>query len=63
LFDQNEAISFQQTCYPTSSELNKTHFNRTIQESLINRKDFKFKQATLNNLEKILDFIDSKLNN
>ncbi|HEY4788637.1 MAG TPA: AAA family ATPase [Bacteroidales bacterium] len=63
LFDKAEVLSFQQTSYPTSTSFNKTHFNRTIQESLINRKSFSFNQTTKDSFEKILIFLDAKLFN
>lgn len=63
LFDNAEALQFQQTTYPSSTSLNKTHFNRTIQESLINRRSFAFSQQTINNLDKVWTFLDNKLFN
>lgn len=63
LFEDSEALEFQQTCYPDSTEYNKTHFNRTIQESLINKRDFNFSQQTKDNIEKILLFLTEKINN
>ena len=61
LFDASEALKFQQTTYPTSSSLNKTHFNRTIQECLINRRSYTFSEGTLSNFEKVLTFLEEKL--
>lgn len=61
LFDASEALKFQQTTYPTSSSLNKTHFNRTIQECLINRRSYTFSEGTLSNFEKVLTFLEKKL--
>ncbi len=63
LFEDSEALIFQQTCYPDSTEYNKTHFNRTIQESLINKKAFKFLPQTKDNFEKILSFLTDKIHN
>lgn len=63
LFDKSEALQFQQTTYPSSTTLNKTHFNRTIQECLINRRSFAFNEQTKNNLEKVWTFLDKKLYN
>jgi predicted ATP-dependent endonuclease of OLD family len=63
LFDNSEALEFQQTSYPDSIEFNKTHFNRTIQESLINKRNFDFSQNTKDNFEKILIFLTKKINN
>lgn len=62
LFEDSEALIFQQTSYPDSTEYNKTHFNRTIQESLINKRDFDFSHQTKDNVEKILIFLNQKIN-
>ena len=62
LFENSEALKFQQTSYPDSTKYNKTHFNRTIQESLINKRDFNFSQETKDNIEKILVFLIEKIN-
>lgn len=62
LFEDSESLIFQQTSYPDSTEYNKTHFNRTIQESLINKRDFDFSQQTKDNIEKILKFLTEKIN-
>lgn len=63
LFDKSEALQFQQTTYPSSTALNKTHFNRTIQECLINKRSFTFNEQTKNNLDKVWTFLDTKLLN
>ncbi|MGB8217303.1 MAG: AAA family ATPase [Candidatus Methanoperedens sp.] len=62
LFENSEVLTFQQTCYPDSTEYNKTHFNRTIQESLINKRDFNFLEQTKDNIEKILIFLNEEIN-
>lgn len=62
LFENAEALKFQQTSYPDSTKYNKTHFNRTIQESLINKRDFNFSQGMKDNIEKILVFLTEKIN-
>lgn len=62
LFENAEALKFQQTSYPDSTKYNKTHFNRTIQESLINKRDFNFSQEMKDNIEKILVFLTEKIN-
>ena len=62
LFENSEALKFQQTSYPDSTKYNKTHFNRTIQESLINKRDFNFSQEMKDNIEKILVFLTEKIN-
>lgn len=61
LFENAEALQFQKTTYPSSASLNKTHFNRTIQESLINRRTFEFSKRTIDNLDKVLIFLSNKI--
>ncbi|MES2381287.1 MAG: AAA family ATPase [Bacteroidota bacterium] len=61
MFDKNEALKFQLIAYPSSTSLNKTHFNRTIQECLINKRNFEFDNQTKNNFEKIFSFLEKKL--
>lgn len=61
LFDEIEALKFQQTVYQESTTFNKTHFNRTIQENLINKIKFDFNNKTIENFEKVLNFLDYKL--
>jgi predicted ATP-dependent endonuclease of OLD family len=63
LFELSDKLAFQQTAYPTVSAYNKTHFNRTIQEYLINKKSFAFSQASKDNIEKVLTFLESKFSN
>ncbi len=62
LFDDSEALKFQQTSYPDSTDYNKILFNRTFQESLINKREFDFTQQTKDNIEKILMFLSEKIN-
>jgi energy-coupling factor transporter ATP-binding protein EcfA2 len=61
LFDKSEALAFQQTTYPSSISLNKTHFNRTIQECLINKRTYPFSESTKNNIDKVWSFLENKL--
>lgn len=61
LFDDAEALQFQKTAYPSSISLNKTHFNRTIQECLINRRSFDFSEQTKCNFDKVWTFLDAKI--
>lgn len=61
LFDNSDILNFQKTCYPASTKFNKTHFNRAIQESLMNKKLFNFSQITKDNVSKILAFLQEKL--
>ncbi len=61
LFTNNEALNFQKTSYPTSDKFNKIHFNRTIQECLINKRSHDFDEQTKDNFDKILTFLKNKL--
>lgn len=61
LFDASEALGFQQTSYPGSTSINKTHFNRSIQESLVNKRAYPFIQSTKDNFQKLLLFLENKL--
>lgn len=61
LFDKDEILVFQQTAYPSSTSKNKTHFNRTIQEHLINKQSFSFNPQTISNMELVLQFLHDKL--
>ena len=62
LFDKAEALALLQNNYPTTKSFNKTHFNRTIQECLINNKKYSFSKHTTDNMEKILSFLYEQLN-
>jgi energy-coupling factor transporter ATP-binding protein EcfA2 len=62
LFSSDEALQFQKISYPNSNSINKTHFNRAMQECLIGRKSFHFCDETVNNFSLILSFFRSKLN-
>jgi len=57
----NERLVFQRTVYPDSTEYNKTHFNRVIQEKYITKLKGSFSEETIENFSSILNFLDSKL--
>lgn len=61
LYDESDKLAIQQKSYPLSSRFNKTHFNRAIQESLINKRYFDFSETTLDNMKKILDFLKARI--
>lgn len=61
LFENNDALKFQLRTYTATTSFNKTHFNRSIQESLINKNAFSFSPGTLNNFTRILDFMSTKI--
>lgn len=60
LFDSLDKIELQKTAYPTTTDFNKTHFNRAIQENLVNKINFEFSLQTLDNMTMILDFLNNK---
>ena len=60
-FQPAEKLSFQKSIYTTATKYNKTHFNRAIQECLINDKNFSFDQAILDKFDKVLFFLKNKL--
>jgi energy-coupling factor transporter ATP-binding protein EcfA2 len=61
LFDPAEALQFQKSIYTSSTDFNKIHFNRTIQECLINKITYNFSEQTKINFDKILNFLSDKL--
>ncbi|RZK78657.1 MAG: hypothetical protein EOO85_05760 [Pedobacter sp.] len=61
LFENNDALKLQVQIYNDTNTLNKTHFNRAIQENLIKKQGFEFSEETKWNFEEILDFLDAKL--
>ncbi|WP_316784181.1 ATP-dependent nuclease [Pedobacter frigiditerrae] len=63
IFRQEELLAFQTLIYPDTTEFNKTHFNRAIQECLIKKTEFDFSQETRNNFNTLLNFLALSLNN
>jgi predicted ATP-dependent endonuclease of OLD family len=63
LFEGDDAFDFQKSVYPAATTFNKTHFNRAMQEKLINLQSFKFSEETENNFKTILNFLIKKLAN
>ncbi|MCX2454304.1 AAA family ATPase [Pedobacter sp. PLR] len=61
LFKPEELLSFQKTIYQDTTEFNKTHFNRSIQESLVKKQKFDFSEQTKENFSRVLLFLYSKL--
>lgn len=62
LFVENDLFEFQKSKFPDSTKYIKKQFNRVIQECLINKTSFLFKENTLLNMHKILSFIENKIN-
>lgn len=62
LFDSNELIMIQKTCYPDTTTYNKTHFNRAVQENLMNKSAITLSPETIAKLQSVLDFINQNLN-
>lgn len=63
LFEDNDKIELQISKYPESKSFNKTIFNRTIQEYLINKEFYNFSNSTKFNFKKVIDFFEVKLSN
>jgi predicted ATP-dependent endonuclease of OLD family len=61
LFKNDDAFKIQLESYPESNSFNKTHFNRTIQENLINKSYFEFSEDTLESFERIIAFLKTKI--
>jgi hypothetical protein len=61
MLDNDDLLNFQRTTYPDTSQFNKTHFNRTIQEKLINKQKFSFKKETTDKFDTIFNFLSAKL--
>lgn len=61
IFENGDALKFQMETYPMTTEYNKTHFNRSIQESLMNRVYFDFCDETCKNFDSILDFLTQRM--
>jgi len=61
LFNNLDALNLQTSKYPNTSTFNKTHFNRVIQENLINNVIFDFSEETKNNFSRVLDFLKEKI--
>ena len=62
MFTDEDRLNMQIRKYPDTTEFNKTHFNRAIQECLINKEVIDFTELTKNNFSKILEFLTEKLN-
>ena len=61
LFHEDDLLNFQTSIYSNTSEFNKVHFNRAIQEYLINGIKYKFNVITTSNFYKVLDFLQEKI--
>ena len=62
LFSTDERLNFQNAKYPDATTFNKIHFNRAIQESLINSEKYNFENNTLSNFKDIFDYINEQIN-
>lgn len=61
LFENDDAFKLQLEIYPESNSFNKTHLGRAIQENLINRSFFEFSDVTVENFERVFEFLCTKL--
>lgn len=60
-FDKDEALEFQKIYYPDAESINKTHFNRSLQEALMNRNYFEFSSLTTERFDRVLEFLHERL--
>ncbi|WP_026710274.1 AAA family ATPase [Flavobacterium filum] len=63
LFSKNDLLNFQKSKFIESQKFIKKQFNRVIQENLMNKTFFEFENKTINNIEHVLKFLESKINN
>lgn len=61
ILGKEECDRFSKRVYPELMRADKKSFNRAIQEALVTDIDFEFKDETITNVKKILDFLASKL--
>ncbi len=61
IFLTTDLLKFQKSCYSDSKKYNKTHFNRSIQENLMTKKEFKFSETTKGNINRIIKYLEKKL--
>lgn len=60
LFTDTDKLKIQNSVYG-DIEFNKTHFNRAVQELLVNNSSIKLEEETIANFKALIDFIKSKL--
>ncbi len=63
LFQSSEALSFQQIAASDSIEFKKSQFNLAIQECLILKRRFNWQPETVSRIEKIINFLHTKIQN
>ena len=61
IINNNEKLLFQKTSLPQSEVFEKGLFNKTIQECLINQRNFDWGEDTKENFKKILCFLKEEL--
>ncbi|WP_121356106.1 ATP-dependent nuclease [Flavisolibacter nicotianae] len=61
LFAPQDLMRIQKESYPATMKFNKTQFNRSIQELLINNKSVQLETMTKNNFDSVIKFIHMKL--
>lgn len=62
LVSNDDRMIIQLHAYPEATEYKKAHFHRAIQEVLMRKVRLQISDETKNNFEKIIRFIDEKLN-
>jgi predicted ATP-dependent endonuclease of OLD family len=63
IINTKEKLLFQNTSFPQSDVFEKSLFNKTIQEFLINQRNFDWSEETKENFKKILCFLNNQLEN
>ena len=61
IINTKEKLLFQKTSFPQSDVFEKSLFNKTIQEFLINQRNFDWGEETKENFKKILCFLNNQL--
>jgi hypothetical protein len=61
LFEGNDAIDIQRSVFSDNTMVNKSRFNLSIQELLINSSIFAISKETKENFEKVIDFLSNKI--
>ncbi len=60
LFTKRDKLLIQQTSYPSSSKINKKIFIRSIQELFINNHKISIDRQSINNLNKVIKFLEKQ---
>ena len=61
LFTDEDKLMIQKTAYPNDQIINKTHFNRAVQELLLTKRKVPISIKTTTNFQNLFNFIRNKL--